>query len=1090
MRARKVLGCMGASVVALLALGAVGGAVGIVWVGTDGGERQVVRWVNRALDNAVETGAVRIGDLDVGWHHLVLHDVEIDGAEHHGVVVIPEIAARFELRPLLQKLVHVTELDIVRPRVDLQEGADGLDLPTFASSGQPTPPDQPTTYLPAGLALTVDRARIVDGSIAVPSAEVALDGLDVEAALRADHKAIVLDRLLAMWQQQQPSLGPVLVSLDGAVVNDDLEQLRAEIGVRGARARLEGSADGVTDPVNAALDLRAAVTADAASREALADAFGQQIPASIADAPPLTVAVDLGGGPAATTAALSAWWVDTPTLATEALLQPVVTARVDGARQTPWSAAFDVDVPSLAELEPLQLPVSRGDLHVSGAAGEGDGGAITGHATVTGHDVVASDVRVASLSVPVRVTLPQDGAPQVVGSLAVQGVRATDAARIAELSGDYDLAFGDQILGTASLRTRSLDLGHDGQIQLRGDLAVHLAPDQVRLDSTWIDRRSDDRRMDVIGRMNTVSGDVQVDELMIRTSPDVVWRNPDPITTTYTDGGLRDLHLVLESPEGRLHVEGKRIASGDIDLGAEAKVSLAHVRAVAQPFVAQDLPSLAGELSARADVSIGDGRPPALLALVRGEGLTVADQVRDADLVVHARVAGDRAEATASVAAQGDDAAGPLVTAEVAVPLAPGGTSVQCDGDLAALVELPGAGWDALRGVVPALPALPEQLQELSLGGKAWAVGKACDPSTSLVANVDTALSDRPVHLTLGLHDDAAADATDVGMVAALAGSPALQAKATAAHPDVAAWLQSDDPAGQIGAWTAQARLLGVPVDVALDQAKGQLFGHAAAEGEGTRLGRTDGGVTWYDAVVNDLALHDAHATWDTSDDALKAELNVALDRTDGLAAEAEVGLSALQDLAADAPVKARITRGELPLQVVGALSGGAIVDASGIARVTGTVDGTLADPQADVDLAVRNGAFTVADTGVRYSRLRVTGKVDGRTLTLDHGRMASRPRYGRFAVTEGDDIDARLSGTVTMDAEHGIAPDLRIRLNEFWALANNTGLLKTSGDLHVGGSLTDLDVTGKVAVDEGRFDLQRSLFLSSGASNLDPDIV
>jgi hypothetical protein len=1086
MRAKRVLVWVGGSVVALISLGLVGVGGALVWVQTEGGERQVVRWINQALDSSVEAGSIRIGEIDVGWGEVVLHDLQVDGTEHDDIVTIPRLAVDLEMWPLLDRTIQVTELVVTRPDVRVEMGADGIDLPTFAGSDSPPTSDE-ATYLPAGWTLRVDSAQIRGGQLAVPSQDVALRDLDLQTSLAADHDTVAAESLLAMWRQTTPDLGPVQLATSLRLVNEDLEHIYAELGVRGARVRVSGAVASLLEPAEMDFDLEARVTAGADSRQALAQALGQTLPDAIVDTPPLTVSVDLGGSPGSAAVALSAWWVDVPTLAVADLGAPLVTSEVDAALEAPWSAAFTVDVPQLAALAPLGLPVEAGAVHTTGAVGQTPDGGIAGSAVVEGERLLVSGVSVDRLEVPLEVAAPPDGPTSVEGTLVASAVRPSQApATIGRLTGSYDLSLGDAVAGEAHLRTASLALGEARDIPLRGEVDVVLEPDLVKFGTWWVDQRDEDRRLALRGRMHTDSGALRVSQVTLHTAPDVLWRNPEPVTLVVADGGIRDVDLALESSEGHLRLVGERIGPEEVNFGADAAVSLAYVSQVAGPF-APDLPAMEGRVTARADVSIGDGIPPALLAVVRGAEVTVTDQLTAADFEVRTRVLDDLAQATATLSFPEEERA--MLTAEVALPLEPGLTSVACGGDGAALIELPSTDWTTVRQLVPALPAMPDLVPLPDLVARVWATGDPCDPSTNVVASFDPGLPNGPVEVEVVARDDAATDTLEVGVVVDSLLERWVTAAAALDHADLRTLVQADDPAAQLGAWSVDTRFLGVPTDLVLEASEGEIIGQLTAEGSGLRLDQTQGRLGYADAAIEDVPLQ-AVADWRTEGDRLVADLQVDVARLAGLAAEGEVGLAALQELQGDAPVSARITRGELPLSMVEPLSGGALIDASGVARLSGTLDGTLAAPDADLELGVRNGALTVAETGVRYSRIDVDAAVEERTLTLDTARMASRPRYGRFAVTEGDDIDLRLEGSVTLDDEMAIRPDVRVRLDQFWAMANDTALLEVSGRLAVEGEVPDLRVSGRVDVVEGRFALDRYLFVPTASVMLDDDIV
>jgi translocation and assembly module TamB len=124
-------------------------------------------------------------------------------------------------------------------------------------------------------------------------------------------------------------------------------------------------------------------------------------------------------------------------------------------------------------------------------------------------------------------------------------------------------------------------------------------------------------------------------------------------------------------------------------------------------------------------------------------------------------------------------------------------------------------------------------------------------------------------------------------------------------------------------------------------------------------------------------------------------------------------------------------------------------------------VTGTAAAPRMAGALSVRNGAFTVAATGMQYS-----------SATLDVLFEGDRLRIDTLSILDenGERLDG--SGTLSIEGRRVQAVDLTVRANEFKVLGNEMGELSVDTTLNVYGTVLAPKIAGLVRIHAGRLEV------------------
>ncbi len=1067
----------------MLVAGIAAGSV--VWLTRSAGQSWLAGQIGDRLGGLLEAG-----DISVARIHLTLTEIRLEGLVVRGpagrsVLAVPEIRAVPRWPGLLAGHVELVRVDVVAPDLVLGRADDGgFDLPVVASSGA----SAPGTYLPEGWSLGIEELALERGRVALPDDGVRVDRAGLTAALSVDHTTVAAE-LDVSSEVGEPGLG--LVEAGGGIRLDgvDLASLRADLAVLGAELGLQGSLEGLLDGARGALAADVTGTADAAARTRLASVLGVELPEALTGAPPLSARLTARGRRSdADVQATVGWGAAAGAEAADAL-----TMSARGPLDPPWQLTVEARAPSLvAWAEPLGLPAVEGAVGVSGTVQATDPSLDDLRAVldVTAERLAIEGVTIRQARIPATVARAGEGwTVRGEGGLVEQLAASAGPVRADRLTVDYRLGAPTPLVSTVTVRTDAVDVGvADNPLPLAGAVDVNVRGEVVRLRADLADRRTGHGRVQAAATVALGTGRVDIGELALELVPEVTWTQVRPTSLTITeDGAVTGLQAALQSERGRVTVDGTRISGAHQDLRAIVyDLDLAHVTDVAERFAPGTLPALEGLVRATVSVRTRAGEAPRYLVEGEARDLVVEGQLVDMDLVVQAGIEQDRG--TAEVTLEHD---GVLVFhGAVSTPLAPSALALACGATGADVAfELAPVAWETLRRRLPPLPELPSPVDgPLTVALTGTAEGDPCDPRIRLDAAVDAVIETHPVRLEVSGTDGPDVHALEGAFTARLEGAGAATGHYRVAHAAPRALYDRRDTLGvdALDAWEASLQVGGFPLSVLGAGAPGEVAGWAKAAGAADTVQSTTGGLQWAAGDALDIPAT-AQARWSTVGDRIEATADLVLPDGQGAEAEAAVSLAALQRDGAEAPLEARVTRAELGLAQLAALTDGQIVDAAGVLRVGGTVGGTVGQPDANLEAVLKDGALTARDTGVRYEGIELRARSEGRRLVLERAELRSRPRYGRFGLAERR-LDLSATGSLAM-TEEGLAPDLTVQLDRFWVSSNDSALLRASGQLTLSGRQGRSQVLGQIEIGEGRFDLGRGVFLPASSTRVHPDI-
>jgi autotransporter translocation and assembly factor TamB len=178
---------------------------------------------------------------------------------------------------------------------------------------------------------------------------------------------------------------------------------------------------------------------------------------------------------------------------------------------------------------------------------------------------------------------------------------------------------------------------------------------------------------------------------------------------------------------------------------------------------------------------------------------------------------------------------------------------------------------------------------------------------------------------------------------------------------------------------------------------------------------------------------------------------------------------------AADAgPLDLRVQASDLSLALLQAFTP-AVDEVAGRVAMDVRVAGALAAPDVTGTLTLAGGHAHVVPTGVTYDQANAAVRFDGRRAVID--RLTLNDAGGHTLTMTG-------SGDLFGAGSSGRSFDLRLQSDGFNVLHNDLGEVEISADAHAQGDLAAPRVTGTIAVNRGRIELDELLrVLSPGTT-------
>jgi hypothetical protein len=231
------------------------------------------------------------------------------------------------------------------------------------------------------------------------------------------------------------------------------------------------------------------------------------------------------------------------------------------------------------------------------------------------------------------------------------------------------------------------------------------------------------------------------------------------------------------------------------------------------------------------------------------------------------------------------------------------------------------------------------------------------------------------------------------------------------------------------------------------------------------------GDVRWSNGTIGDVVLDDANVAIRSTDDGLTLTSAARL-------GEGTLGvngrLPVVVDLGADAgewirgPLDLTVDGAKLPLGLASLVEG--VAHPAGTFEVDGTVKGTFAEPDLDLQVAIDEGRLDYEPLGLALSDITVRAKGQGRRLKIEQMVARSQPLHPIGLLDENRASLIQVTGAANV--EKGALAELSaaVVLKDAWVMGTYDTAMRVGGSVRMSGAWPALNVDGKLDLVNGRY--------------------
>ncbi|MCB9766175.1 MAG: translocation/assembly module TamB domain-containing protein [Alphaproteobacteria bacterium] len=750
-----------------------------------------------------------------------------------------------------------------------------------------------------------------------------------------------------------------------------------------------------------------------------------------------------------------------------------------------------------------------------------------GGTTVSGElevaDVLAYGVDLAQLRGLWAVEVDADGAVRwdtEIGAEDVAGFGGVVGGAAGTVDGSVD---ADGVVRTeVGLYTQAL--AYDRFTAESGTVEIGLDGDALRMDIDLYD--GTETVASLLGEADLATSAYTFEDLRLGAESGVHWRNRDPVRFTLTEGGVADAHVDITSAAGKVRLDGQLGTVGPLDAHVEVDhLQLAWVGALFPEAVGGWVGMVEAELDLR-----GDAANPSGEGLILVDALSVPTQVWGMDAVVNLSIedgaltfTGDLEDQIAGMAALrgtvpvNADLSGPALLTRAPIDLE--------------LVLYP-TTFAALSRTLPAIGELPEG----EGSGSLRVTGSLYDPTLTLGAGVRLPVGEESQWMRVDLEVQAHEGQVRVAASGYERGMRRLELTGSAATriQEITAWLFEGapepalaDPSTYLDDLDLRAVPLGVPMSTLAtfvelpDGLDGRLSGAVVLSGSPNKP-LIGGGLQLTEGRLEDLYVGPAVIGLAPGEGGYTLYSTFGFSRSPETLGEHTFDLNGWvpfeANLDSDFDLETELARPGLSLTLSGSgipmgvleAVDPAIRNTRGLITIGGTVTGSLAAPEPDLELGIVDGAIYYADLGVVFDRMDLEGRVIGDRIDLDKLRLHTAPAQSvvqrtvstltgqqvvREAKTGCGTKPGLTSGELLIQGSAALVDfslgevDLNICGFESWLSATREMVIKVTTDMKMTGPWPDVSVTGDVISEQVRVSLDEESFFSGSALELDPAI-
>ena len=163
--------------------------------------------------------------------------------------------------------------------------------------------------------------------------------------------------------------------------------------------------------------------------------------------------------------------------------------------------------------------------------------------------------------------------------------------------------------------------------------------------------------------------------------------------------------------------------------------------------------------------------------------------------------------------------------------------------------------------------------------------------------------------------------------------------------------------------------------------------------------------------------------------------------------------------------------------------------EATGQFSISGTIKGALNDPKPELNITLSDGALVYRPLDVRYTNLNLDLALRNDHLVFREATISSEPRLNALGSINLGRPPGTLSaqGNIAMKGFHPRRLAINLAAEDFWLTATNEHTAAVRGNMAINGTWPAVEISGDIAMTEGRFVFDDAFFLGEQSLALDP---
>ena len=432
---------------------------------------------------------------------------------------------------------------------------------------------------------------------------------------------------------------------------------------------------------------------------------------------------------------------------------------------------------------------------------------------------------------------------------------------------------------------------------------------------------------------------------------------------------------------------------------------------------------------------------------------------------------------------------------EVPVKQSEGAVTLDCDGNIRFRSYVPGVTFKRLAERLPALGDVKGRMS-MNFGVS----GEACNPDVDLVAALETPVGPNGERVRLDVTFDREGDElravtlveqeneriARIGIALATHLSQALNAMMKEGKE-----VDMADPRAWLDAFDVKVALLGVDVGrfARMSEAGHPIQGILAG---GINLSGTmdapklESGLVMVNGRIGEAVIDQFTTSMVEVDGGYGVEALMSFREEGRLDVKGFLPLDLKfdSDMDLERPgLEIRFSGSGLPMAIGAGPSG--ITDAKGTIGLQGGVTGTLAAPEPKLRLKSEGAGFSFLPTALRYDPVAIDIGYAPDGVDIDELRIQTNQIWG----AKKSSGYFKMTGRVDLGDEGPEQMQLKMKMDEFWLSSTRAASIATSGKVSVDGTFPELDVEGKIKLDDASISVGAEVLKDTSSFEIDESI-